>query len=169
MRDRGVRQPDHPRPQQRRGPQIRQRIGEVAQQRHRVLDFVGVEETESFVDVGRDAAAIERRLEIAMAVARAEQDRDVGRPRLARDAGHTIADHRAGQQPHDLVGYRIGRGLNGVADDEADGIIKVRLKPDTTGIATASSVVRSESVERVGGSVSRTVVPASTGNRSLSP
>ena len=93
--NRRVRQPHDARPQERRGAQIRRGIGQIAQQRHRVLDFVGVEEAQPLVDVGRHAAPLERLLELAVAVARAEQDRDVGRPRGARDAGRPIAHGRA--------------------------------------------------------------------------
>ena len=117
---RRVRQAHDPRAQQRRGAQVRQRIGEIAQQRDGVLDFVGVEEAESFVDVGRDAAALERRLELAMAVARAKQDSDVRRPRRARDAGRAIAHGRAPIADATISSATASAArLHGVAGDRA--------------------------------------------------
>ena len=65
--------------------------------------FVGVEEAETFVDVGRHAAPLERRLELAMAVARSEQNGDVRRLGRPADAGRAIAHRRVGEQADDLV------------------------------------------------------------------
>ena len=52
-----VGQADEPRPQERRGAQVRRRLGQESQQRDDVLDLVGVEEAEPLVDVGRDRRA----------------------------------------------------------------------------------------------------------------
>ena len=64
----------------RRCSQIGRRIGQVSQQGQHVLDLVRVEEPQPFVDIRRDAALLERLLELAMALARAKQNRDVSRP-----------------------------------------------------------------------------------------
>ena len=71
---RGIRQAHEARPQHGRRPQVGGGVGEVAQQRHEVLDLVGLEEPESLVDVGGDAPRLERRLERLVTLARPEQD-----------------------------------------------------------------------------------------------
>ena len=73
-----------------------------------------------------DLAAIQRRLEIAMAIARSEQNRDVRRPDLSRRAGCAIADGAARQQPHDFIRDRVGRVLHGVGGHELHRIVGVR-------------------------------------------
>ena len=78
---------------------------------------VGVEEAEALVDVRRDAATLERRLELAMALARPEQDADVRRPGRTPDAGLAIADRRpttaAGRsrrRPRSAAARTVSRG-----------------------------------------------------------
>ena len=65
------------------------------------------------------AAPFERGLELAVAVARTEQDGDVRGAGFAADAGRPVPDRRARQQPDDLVGHALRRRLHRVADDEA--------------------------------------------------
>ncbi len=115
----GVGQSHDARPQECGGPQIGGRIGEAAHERHDILNLVGFEESEPFVDVGRHASALEGRLELAMALAGAEQDRHVGGSGLAHDAGLAIANRRRGQQANYLVRHSIGRLTDGLGDDEA--------------------------------------------------
>src|SRR5439155_1414287 len=57
-RNRRVGQPHDSRPQQRGRAKVRKRIGEVAQNGEGVLNFVGVEEAEAFVDVRGNAASL---------------------------------------------------------------------------------------------------------------
>ena len=57
-----------------------------------------------------------------MAVARSEENGDVGGPRLARDAGCAIAHDRARQQPHDFIGDAIRRRLDGLGRNDAQRI-----------------------------------------------
>ena len=97
-----IRQADDPRAQEGGGAEVRFRLREVAQQRHRVLDLVSLEEPETFVDIRQNAAGFDRLLEIAMAVARAEQDRDVRRLRLTRDTRGSIANGCLLKQPCDF-------------------------------------------------------------------
>ena len=120
LTQRSIRQPHEPRSQERRRAQIRFRRGEIAHQRRQILDLVGVEEAQSLVDVGRQPARFERLLELAMRIARAEQDRDVARPRLARDAGIAIAHDAFREQPRDLVSHRCRARFDRVADDDAE-------------------------------------------------
>ena len=96
---------DEPRSGKGRGAQVRRRRRQEADQRDQVLDLVGVEEAEALVDVGRDAARLERPLELAVRVARAEQDRDVAGRRRGAAAGVAIADRARRQQPRDLGGH----------------------------------------------------------------
>ena len=83
-RQRDIRETDETRAQELGGAQIRIGRGEIPQQRLQVLHFGRVEEPEPLVDVRPDAARLERVLEILMAGAGAEQDRDVVRPGRAR-------------------------------------------------------------------------------------
>ena len=55
-----------------------------------------------------------------MAVARSEQDRDVGRLRRARDAGDLVAHRRVLQEPRDLGGRPVGGFADGAAYDDAE-------------------------------------------------
>ena len=59
--------------------QIGERVGQIPEQGQHVLDFVRVEESESLVDVRRQATTLEGCFELAMAFARAKEDRDVAR------------------------------------------------------------------------------------------
>jgi hypothetical protein len=60
----------------------------------------------------------ERRLEVAVAVARSKQDRDVGCARVAAHAAGAIAHRRAREQPHDFVGDPVGGLAHGCGGDE---------------------------------------------------
>ena len=116
----GVGQPHEPRPEKRRGPEIRRRLRQKSQQRDRVLNLGRVEEAEPLVDVGRNAATLERRLELAMAFPRSEQDADVGGLGRTPDAGLPIPNRRGRQQPDDLLGGRFGCLAYGLGGNEPE-------------------------------------------------
>ncbi len=108
--------PHESRSQPRRGAQIRKRVGQIPQQREHVLDLVGVEESEALVDVGRQTVALERLLELAVALAGAEEDGDVSRTDRPTHAGRAIANERAlGNQSRDLGRRRLGTRFRRVA------------------------------------------------------
>jgi hypothetical protein len=108
-----VRQPYETRAQEGSVPKIRGRIREVAEGREHVLDLVGVEEPQPFVDVRRDASGLEGRLECLMPFSRPEQDADVARPDPPGESRLAIAHRAARDQPIDL-GSHPGRALRGV-------------------------------------------------------
>ncbi len=129
-RHRGVGQPDQTRPQIGGGTQIRRRLREVTENRDGVLNLVGLEEAQTLVDVGLDDAPLERGLELSMAIARAEQDGNVRRPCGPADARRSIANGRAADQAHDLVGHCFGGKAHGAADQQAErGLVDGRLGP----------------------------------------
>ena len=82
------------RPKQRGGAHIRLRIGKEAKKRHRVLNLVGVEETETLVDVGGDTLPLERLLELSMGIARSKEHCDVGRLCQPPHSGRPVANRR---------------------------------------------------------------------------
>src|SRR5206468_11416493 len=83
------------RSQQRGGAEVREGIGEVPEKRKHVLDFVRVEKSKALVDVGTDAAALERVFEFAVRVTGAEQDGDVRGRHRPPDARALAANDRA--------------------------------------------------------------------------
>ena len=118
-----------------------------ASEREHVLDFVGVEEAQALVDVVRHAAPRQRRLEQAVALARAEQHGDVAGADRPPHAGVAIADGRAvDQQPRDLVGHGLGlRGIRvGATTTPSAHRRAVAARPSTSGkrIVFASSGTR---------------------------
>ena len=139
-----VRDPHESRSQPGGRAKIRERIGQVPQQRQDVLDLVGVEEPEALVDVRRQTVPLERLLELAVALARAEEDRDVSGPDRPSHAGRSVTNERAlANQPRDLGGRRLGAGFRRVAGQNRQRVrivvsafrrtsSEVRLKPDTT-------------------------------------
>ena len=98
---------------------------QISQQRHRVLNLVGVEKTQTLVDVGRHAAPLERRLEFAMALARPEQDArcppaapsrrtpvvSIAHRRAGRAAGRSRRPTRLGRRRDVLGGDEFPSGL----------------------------------------------------------
>ncbi len=91
---------------ERRGTQIGVRVREIANQRGHVLDFIGVEEAQSLVNVGRDATLLECLLEFPMARARSEEDGDVARSGGARHTRLAITDRFLADDSCDLVRHR---------------------------------------------------------------
>ena len=84
---------------------MRRRLRKVANQRDDVLDFVGVEEAESLVDVRRDVARVELALELAVRRARPKEDADVPGPCRPGEAGALVADrHGAVEDLCDFIG-----------------------------------------------------------------
>jgi hypothetical protein len=67
------------------------------------------------VHVRRDALTLQRALELAVRVARPEQDGDVARPGRPGDARLPIANDGRADQPGDLGGNAAGRGRAGGA------------------------------------------------------
>src|SRR5262249_61717112 len=112
--------------------EVRPGMGQIARDPHRVLHLVGVEEAESLVDICRNATALQGRLELAMAVARSEQDRHVRGLRIAAKARRPIADDGAGEQTHDLPGDLIGGVTYARCREKLNGIT-VRLSLDGGG------------------------------------
>ena len=111
---RRVRQTDEPRSQERRRAQVGRRVREIPQQREHVLDLVGVEEPEPFVDVGGDTPCVERGLERLVALARSEQDPDVtgpdGTPQPALLVAHLARDEKRVDRAGHALGARRRRG-----------------------------------------------------------
>ena len=135
-----VRHPDEPRSQERRGTKVRRRIREETNERRDVLDLVGVEEPEAFVDVGRDAQRLELVFELPMTRARSKENRDVARSHLSGD-------------PRLLVAYRTRRRRS----RRISCATSVAQTSGSSAAAIPSAGLVAESN------------PASTGNRSPSP
>ena len=109
------------------------RVGEVAQERHRVLGLVGVEEPETLVDVGRNPPLFQFTLELTVTRSRAEQDADVSSRRATRHAGLAIAHAVLAQDSSDFVGdgarthLGIVRGRDTEHESLAVGVVLVGM------------------------------------------
>src|SRR4030095_8943219 len=75
------------------------------------LDLVGIKEPQPFVDIGGNAALLERLLELAVTGARSKQDGDVPGARPPRHTGLTISHAFLAQDPDDFLGDGRGRAL----------------------------------------------------------
>ena len=107
-------------PQERRRPQVGFRRREHPDEGHQILDLVGVVEAEALVDVGPDRARRQRALELAMALARTEEHRDVAGAHAPRRVAAAIGDETLVEQAHDLARDAGRTGLDVVADHEAE-------------------------------------------------
>ena len=119
-RDAGVGEPDDPRSEEGGGAHVRQRIGQVAQERDGVLHLVSVEKAQALVHVRGHSSPLERFLVFTVAVTRPEQDRDVRRLDRTPQARRPIADNRALKQFRDLSRDPIGRGTDRLRHDQAE-------------------------------------------------
>ena len=131
----GIRNPHDTRAEKRGSTQIGERIGQVPEQADCILNLIGVEEAKAFVHIGPHAAAIERRLIFTVAVARSEQDCDIGRPNRPREAGRTIPYRRAREEAHDLTGHAAGRCAHRFVNNEAERRLGARRRANWKSVA----------------------------------
>src|SRR5262245_3818602 len=93
----------------------------MPEQRQHIANLVGIEEAEALVDVGAHAMALERRLELAVVLAGAEQHRDVAGAHGPRHPGADVPYGRAAfEQPGDLASHALGTRLDTVGEHGAE-------------------------------------------------
>ena len=114
-----VRHPDEPRAEPRSGSQVRNRIRQVPEHGHDVLDLVGVEETKPFVDIRGNAELFQRLLVLAMALSRPEEDGDIAGTNRSMHSSVAIAhQHCLADEPRDFGSRRARTRLEGVSGQD---------------------------------------------------